>query len=204
MVCRSVWLAEIDLLVGRQRVGSRRGPVSRWWVASSVVDVAGELDPRVDQHDQVVADPLEVGDQVRGQHDAELVLGDGLHQVLQELAPGERVEAGDRLVEDQQLGALGEPRVSASWARWPPESLPALCAGSRPSRSIRAARQGVVPARVEVGAEPQVVGDAQPGVGGRVLGDEADLGQLLRVGRRAAAAAPRSCPRSASAARRRG
>ena len=77
-------------------------------MASSVVDVAGDLHARVDQHDQVVADPFQVGDQVRGEHDAELVLGDGLHQVLQELAPGERVEAGDRLVEDQQLGPLGD------------------------------------------------------------------------------------------------
>ena len=43
---------------------------------------------------------------MRGQHDAELVLGDDLHQGLQELAAGQRVEAGDRLVEDQQLGSL--------------------------------------------------------------------------------------------------
>ena len=47
--------------------------------------------------------------------------------------------------------------MSASWARWPPESWPARCVGSRPSRSIRAAASGVVPARVEPGAEPQVV-----------------------------------------------
>ena len=96
------------------------------------------------------------------------------------------------------------PSVSASWARWPPESLPARCAGSRPSRSIRSRGQGVVPARVEPGAEPQVVGDAQPGVRGGVLGDEADLGQLRRAGRRGGRRAPRSCPSSASAGRRRG
>ena len=72
------------------------------------LDVA--LDPhlRVDEHDEVVADPLQVGDHVRGQHDAELVLGDGLHQDLQELPAGQRVEAGDRLVEDQQLRPLGQ------------------------------------------------------------------------------------------------
>ena len=96
------------VLVGRQRAGvaARSGePVVR---GQQRVDVAGELHARVDQHDQVVADAFEVGDQVRGQHDAELVLGDRLHQVLQELSPRERVEAGDRFVEDQQLGALGD------------------------------------------------------------------------------------------------
>ena len=35
-----------------------------------------------------------------------LVLGDRLHQDLQELAPGQRVEAGDGLVEDSSSGRL--------------------------------------------------------------------------------------------------
>ena len=73
------------------------------------LDLAGEPHLGVDEHDEVVADPLEVGDDVRGEHDAELLLGDGLHQDLEELAPRERVEARDRLVEDEQLGALGQP-----------------------------------------------------------------------------------------------
>ena len=98
---------------------------------------------------------------MRGQQHAELVLGDRLHQHLQELAPGQRVEAGDRLVEDQQLGALGEAEGE--------RELGALAAGQlagplRRGRG-RGARSGAGPAassqpRVEVGAEPQVVGDA--------------------------------------------
>jgi hypothetical protein len=36
------------------------------------------------------------------------VLGDRLHQALEELAPGQRVQAGDRLVEEEKLGPLGE------------------------------------------------------------------------------------------------
>ena len=108
MVCRSVWLAEMTCWSGGKRggVAARAGePVVG---GQQVVDLAGDLDPGVDQHDEVVADPFQVGDQVRGEHDAELVLGDGLHQVLQELPAGERVEAGDRLVEDQQLGPFGD------------------------------------------------------------------------------------------------
>ena len=50
---------------------------------------------------------------MRGEDDAELVLGDRLHQVLQELPPGERVERRDRLVEDQQLRALGDAQLAA-------------------------------------------------------------------------------------------
>jgi hypothetical protein len=40
------------------------------------VDVAGEPDPRFDQDDQVVADALQVGDQVGGQHDGDALIGD--------------------------------------------------------------------------------------------------------------------------------
>ena len=101
-------MARLDHLQLRReagRVAARAGePVVG---GEQVLDVAGDPHPGVDEHDQVVADPFQVGDQVRGQHHADAVLGDGLHQVLQELAAGERVEAGDRLVEDQQLGPLG-------------------------------------------------------------------------------------------------
>ena len=105
---RSVWLSEITCWFAGSGGGVAPRADQPVMGGQDRVEVAGELHARVDQHDQVVAGPLEVGDQVRGEHDAELVLGDGLHQVLQELAPGERVEAGDRLVEDQQLGALGD------------------------------------------------------------------------------------------------
>ena len=65
-----------------------------------VVDVPGNLHPRVDEHDQVVAGPLHVGHQVRGEHDAQLLLRHRLHQVLEELPARERVQTGDRLVFD--------------------------------------------------------------------------------------------------------
>ena len=97
-----------DLLVGRQAIlvaaGSDQAAVGR----QQLVDLAGHLHPRAGQHHQVVAHPLEVADQVRGQHHADLAVGHHLHQVGQELAAGQRVEAGHRLVEDQQLGALGD------------------------------------------------------------------------------------------------
>ena len=54
----------------------------------------------------MVADSLQVGDQVGGQHDADTVDGDDLHEFLQELPARKRVERGDRLVQDQQLRPL--------------------------------------------------------------------------------------------------
>jgi hypothetical protein len=46
-----------------------------------VVHVAGELDPGTGKHDEVVADPLQVAEQVRGQDDCRFQLGDRLHEV---------------------------------------------------------------------------------------------------------------------------
>ena len=73
-----------------------------------LVDVSADPDVGVHQDDQVVADSFQVGDQVGRHQHADPVLGDGGHQVLQELATRERVEAGHGLVEDQQLRALGD------------------------------------------------------------------------------------------------
>ncbi len=43
---------------------------------------------------------------MRRQHDADAIVGCGFHQVLEELVPGEWVEAGHRFVEHKQLGPL--------------------------------------------------------------------------------------------------
>ena len=56
----------------------------------------------------MVADPVEVGEQVRGEHHGHPVLGRVLHEHLQELAAGQRIEVGHRLVEQQQVRALAE------------------------------------------------------------------------------------------------
>ena len=80
-----------DLVLGQQRV-----------------DVAAQLDPGRGQHDQVVADPFQVGDQVRGQQDGQAAVGHRLGQGGQEIPPGQRVQRGDRLVEQQQPGLLGQ------------------------------------------------------------------------------------------------
>jgi hypothetical protein len=69
-------------------------------------DRSSKLYARGDQHDQEVAHTLEVGDEVRGEDDAHLLVRDCLHQYLKEFPAGERVKAGDWLVEYEELGSL--------------------------------------------------------------------------------------------------
>ena len=97
-----------DLPVPRERRATAPRPGQQPMSGEQAVHLAGHPHPGGDQHDQVVADPLQVGHQVRGQHHAELLVHNRLHQASQELAPGQRVQAGHRLVEDQQFGALGD------------------------------------------------------------------------------------------------
>jgi hypothetical protein len=95
--------------------------------------VVGLIPVMFAQHDRIVADSFQVTDQVRRQHDADMLIGDGFHQVLEKFATGQRIEAGYRLVQDEQLRSFAVARVSASWARCPPDSVPAFWPGSRSS-----------------------------------------------------------------------
>ena len=49
----------------------------------------------------MVAGPLEIGEQVGRKHNGDLALGCGSHQGLEELSSGKRIEARDRLVEEE-------------------------------------------------------------------------------------------------------
>ena len=109
--------------------------------------------PPVGQQHDVVADALDVGDHVRRDHDRRLRLGDAVHQQLQELAAGERVEAGERLVEQEQLRPLPErererePGALARGQRRRPRCVDAT------ARSSSSADELVVPARVRPARE---------------------------------------------------
>ena len=74
-------------------------------------------------------------------------------------ASGSRLATGSSSTSSS--GRLARPSVSASWARCPPESWPARCRGIQPQLADPAAAQPRVPARVEPGAEPQMLGDRQ-------------------------------------------
>jgi hypothetical protein len=164
-----------DVLVRREPDGVAARAAEPMVDSQQVRDLARHPDAGVDQHDQVVAGPFQVRDQVGGQHHAQLLLGGRVHQALQELAAGQRVQGGDRLVQDQQLGPFGDAQGEGELGALPARQLPRLAGGIKTQPSDPVACQRIVPAGVEPGAQLQMVGDAQPGVGGGVLGDEADL-----------------------------
>ena len=143
VLCRSAWMASITSWFAGRRVRVSARPDQAVMRREQLVDLSGDLDAGVDEDDEVVADPLEVGDEMGGENDAHAVLGDDLHQAAQEVAPGDRVEARDRLVEDQQLGPLRD--------RQRQRQLGSLAAGELPgplSRDRgRAVRSGARPAR---------------------------------------------------------
>jgi len=60
--------------------------------------VAGDLNPAARQDDQVVGDPFQFGQDVRGQHYRHPVLGDRGHHRGHERVPGHRVKRRQRLV----------------------------------------------------------------------------------------------------------
>jgi len=65
------------------------------------IDVPGYLNAGVDEDDEVVADALEIGNEMRGENDAYATLRDDFHQPAEEVAPGKRVEACEWFVQDQ-------------------------------------------------------------------------------------------------------
>ncbi len=72
------------------------------------LNLTAELHSGRAEHNQVVTDPLEVGDEVRGENDARSLLDDDFHQSLQERTPGKGVQARRRFVEEEQIGSLGD------------------------------------------------------------------------------------------------
>ena len=106
------------------------------------------------------------------------MLGGELHQRLEELAARERVEAGDGLIEHEQLGSLCDRERERELRTLPPgERAGALPAVETEPRDPLP-RERSVPARVERRAQTQVLGHRQRWVQRRVLRDEADPREL--------------------------
>ena len=77
-----------DLLIARKAVAIASWPRQAVMGREQLVYIARDPDPGVDEHDEVVTDPLQVGDKVGRKDDARAVLCDDLHQALKKLAPG--------------------------------------------------------------------------------------------------------------------
>src|SRR5919198_2322496 len=90
------------LVVGAARADQQ--PVA----GEQVVDVGGQPDAAVAQQDQVVADALQLGDDVGGQQHGQALGGDRVHERAQEVAAGQRIQVGHGFVQYQQPGPLGQ------------------------------------------------------------------------------------------------
>ena len=148
-----------------------------------VVNRPVQLRSAVREDDQTVADALEVGDDVRREHDADAGLGDRLDDGVQKLAPRQRVERGDGLVEQQQLRSFGQREGQRNLgllsARERPEWLV-----ERKTELVDASRcERVVPVRIQLSSQPQRLADPETAWEGMVLSDEAHTRQYqLRLG----------------------
>ncbi len=120
----------------------------------------------------------EIVDKVRGQHDAHALRGDLLHEDLEELPPGKRIETGHGFVEDEKLRTFGD--------RHRQRNLGALAAGERTGPLVGievelfdpSLGELLIPVRTEGGAHHQVLRDGHPVVDRSVLGEESDLVEL--------------------------
>jgi hypothetical protein len=167
-----------DLLVRRERLWIAARSDDPTMGGKKLLNVPCQLDLRGGEDNQVVTNSLQVTDKVGREHNTEVVLGDGGHEELQELAASEWIKARDRLVKDEQLRTFGnchrERKLSSLTSRelagallWIKSEFvdPPLC-------------QVVVPPWIEPAAKTEMVINGQSGVSGGVLGDESDTTEL--------------------------
>ena len=102
-------------------------------------------------------------------------------RMLQKLPPGERVEAGHRFVEDEQLGPFRDRQRERELGPLAAGELAGPLARIEAELADAALGQLVVPARVEPRAETEVIVNGKPRVGRGVLGHEANPAELPGV-----------------------
>src|SRR4051812_10135339 len=177
-LARGVGLA--DHIVGARNSGrvaarAREEPMTR----EDLVDRRGELRVRFGEDHEVVADPFEVGDDVRREDDGDPGVADGLEHGVEELTPRERIERGNGLVEQQQLGLLGECKRERHLRLLSARELPDLLAEREPDALDSFARGVVVPPRVQSPPELERLGDREAAMKWMLLRDEADARKEL-------------------------
>ena len=130
--CRSVWLARTTAATPRSGLAALSRADHPPVFGHQVVDRARELHLR--RAARSGSRRPVPGRRAGGRRaDGGAGVGHAAHQRLQELPTGQRVQAGDRLVEQQQPGRLASASASATWARCPPDSLPTGLSGGMPS-----------------------------------------------------------------------
>ena len=109
------------------------------------------------------------------------------HHGLHEVVPGQRIERGQRLIQDQQVGSPGQGHGERELRLLAAGQLADLLLQRDAELGQPGLRPPLVPAPVQVAGDVQHVGDRQVLVQRRVLGHEGDPVQgVRRPGGRAA------------------
>lgn len=148
--------------------------------------VDGTFEPHAagGEDDEVIADALDVREQVRRQDDRGAVLGDSLHHVAEELPPGQRIETRHGFVEEQEFGTRchgqGQRELRPLTTRQTPRTLTLIQAELGDSKIGKLS----VPTRVTPLPQTQVIPDTERPVDGRILSEEPDARELIGAGAR--------------------
>jgi hypothetical protein len=118
---------------------------------------------------------------VRGKQHRQAPLGGGLGQVGHELAPRQRIKRGGRLIEDQQRRLLGQRHRQGQLRPLPAGQLARLLLLVKAQVRDPFPGQVHIPARVQVRAQLEMIGDRHARVHRGVLCHEPHLRQLLRT-----------------------
>ena len=101
------------------------------------------------------------------------IRGGGDHR-LHHLLAGQRVEAGHRLVEEEQLGLRGHRRHETELRKRAARQVANACLQRNTEPIDETRGKGSVPAAAEAAAEPEHLGRGHPPVGVQRIGDVAD------------------------------
>jgi hypothetical protein len=136
-----------DLALGECRVArANESMVS----GEEIFNLAGHLDPRGDQDDEIVAHSLDVGDEMRRQQYAHVMIGNRLHQDLEKLTSRERIETSDGLVEQEKVGSLGNGEREGELRALTSRQLSRALTEVEPELLNSTTREFVVPLRIDV------------------------------------------------------
>lgn len=153
-----------------ERAGIAAGADQELVALDNRVDVADELHLGRRQDDEVVADALQVGDDVGGEQDGHSALGGGFHEGLEEGAPGQGIERGGGLVQHEQLRSLGERQRQGDLGALATRELAntATQGDAEPREPLLG--DGIVPGMVQFAPHREHLGDGEAPVERLLLG----------------------------------
>ena len=138
------------------------------------VERRAQRDPAVADHRDVVGDPLHLLQQVRREEHRAAFMGDGAHDGFQDVAAHHGIEAGRRLVEQEELGTVGQRDEQSGARLLPPGEVLDPRRRVQGERSPQLLRVGIVPGGIEGARVANELAHAHPAGEIVLLGEIAD------------------------------